>query len=124
MRLGAYPCIIKENTLAHRVYGRKNVSERHRHRYEFNTKYRSRIEEAGMVLSGTSPDGMLVEMIEIPDHPWVLASQFHPEFKSKPLDCHPMFKGFVRAALARRRERTETPTLKGLRVVGASERTT
>jgi len=124
MRLGAYPCMIKENSLAHRVYARKNVSERHRHRYEFNTKYRSRIEEAGMVLSGTSPDGTLVEMIEIPDHPWFLASQFHPEFKSKPLDCHPMFKGFVRASLAHRRERTETPTLKGLRVVAASERTT
>jgi len=123
MRLGAYPCTIKENTLAHRTYGRKNVSERHRHRYEFNTKFRAQIEDAGMVLSGVSPDGTLVEMVEITDHPWFLASQFHPEFKSKPLDCHPMFKGFVRAALAYHRERAETPTLKGLRVVGRSERT-
>jgi CTP synthase len=106
------------------VYGRKNISERHRHRYEFNTKYRDRIEEAGMVLSGASPDGTLVEMIEIPDHPWFLASQFHPEFKSKPLDCHPMFKGFIRAALAYRRTRAETPTLKGLRVVAGAERST
>jgi CTP synthase len=122
MRLGAYPCTIKDNTLAHRVYARKNVSERHRHRYEFNTKYRAQIEDAGMVLSGVSPDGTLVEMVEIPDHPWFLASQFHPEFKSKPLDCHPMFKGFVRAALAYRRDRAETPTLKGLRVVARSER--
>jgi CTP synthase len=122
MRLGSYPCVIRENTLAQRVYGRKNVNERHRHRYEFNTAYRSRIEEGGMVLSGTSPDGTLVEMVEIPDHPWFLASQFHPEFRSKPLDCHPMFKGFVRAALAYRRGRAETPPLKGLRVVGTSER--
>jgi CTP synthase len=124
MRLGAYPCVIKEGSLAQRVYGRRNISERHRHRYEFNTKYRERIEEAGMVLSGTSPDGTLVEMIEIPGHPWFLASQFHPEFKSKPLDCHPMFKGFVRAALAYRRTRAETPPLKGLRVVASSERST
>jgi CTP synthase len=124
MRLGAYPCVIRENTLAYRVYGRKNVSERHRHRYEFNTKFRSRIEDAGMILSGTSPDGDLVEMVEIRDHPWFLASQFHPEFKSKPLECHPMFKGFIRAALAYKRERTETPPLKGLRVVGTSERST
>jgi len=124
MRLGAQDVFIGANTLARSIYGDETVRERHRHRYEFNTKYRSRIEEAGMVLSGTSPDGTLVEMIEIPDHPWFLASQFHPEFKSKPLDCHPMFKGFVRASLAHRRERTETPTLKGLRVVAASERTT
>jgi len=124
MRLGAYPCVIREHTLAYRVYARKNVSERHRHRYEFNTKFRSQIEDAGMILSGTSPDGNLVEMVEIRDHPWFLASQFHPEFKSKPLDCHPIFKGFVRAALAYKRERAETPTLKGLRVVGTSERST
>jgi CTP synthase len=101
MRLGAYPCMIRENTLAHRVYGRKNVSERHRHRYEFNTKYRSVVEDAGMVLSGVSPDGSLVEMVEIPNHPWFLASQFHPEFKSKPLKPHPLFAGFVEAAYQR-----------------------
>jgi len=121
MRLGAYPCTIREGTLAHRVYGKKNVSERHRHRYEFNTKYRAQIENAGMVLSGTSPDGSLVEVVEIPKHPWFLASQFHPEFKSKPLDCHPIFKGFVKAALKSRRSRSNTPMLSGLRVVSSTK---
>lgn len=124
MRLGAYPCTVKEGTLAHKVYGKKNISERHRHRYEFNTRFRQQIEDAGMVLSGTSPDGSLVEMVEIPDHPWFLASQFHPEFKSRPLDCHPMFKGFVKAALQRRLDRAETPTLSGLRVISSSKGTT
>jgi CTP synthase len=117
MRLGAYPCVVKEGTLASKTYGKKNVSERHRHRFEVNTAYRERLEEGGMVLSGVSPDGELVEMVEIPDHPWFLASQFHPEFKSKPLDCHPIFKGFVKAALAHRRKRQQTPPLEGLRVV-------
>jgi CTP synthase len=120
MRLGAYPCVIRENTLAHRVYGKKNISERHRHRYEFNTKYRSQIEKAGMVLSGTSPDGSLVEMVEIPDHPWFLASQFHPEFKSRPLECHPVFKGYVKAVLAHHKSRGQTPPLAGLRVVSGT----
>ena len=124
MRLGAYPCTVKEGTLAHKVYGKKNISERHRHRYEFNTRFRQQIEDAGMVLSGTSPDGSLVEMVEIPEHPWFLASQFHPEFKSRPLDCHPMFKGFVKAALQRRLDRAETPTLSGLRVISSSKGTT
>jgi CTP synthase len=124
MRRGAYPCIVREGTLAHRVYGKKSISERHRHRYEFNTRYSKQIEAAGMVLSGTSPDGNLIEIVEIPAHPWFLASQFHPEFKSKPLDAHPIFKGFIRAALARRRERGETPTLTGLRVVSSGKRTT
>jgi len=124
MRLGAYPCTVREGTLAHKVYGKKNISERHRHRYEFNTKYRAQIEDAGMVLSGTSPDGSLVEMVEIPSHPWFLASQFHPEFKSKPLDCHPVFKGFVKAALQRRADRAGTPPLSGLRVVSSAKRST
>ncbi len=123
MRLGGYPCVIKEGSLAHRVYARKHIRERHRHRYEFNTRYRQQIEEAGMVLSGTSPDGMLVEIVEIPDHPWFLASQFHPEFQSKPLDCHPVFKAYVKAALAHHRTRAETPPLAGLRVAGRGERT-
>jgi CTP synthase len=122
MRLGSYPCTLKENTLALRVYGKKNINERHRHRYEFNTKYRRKIEEAGLVLSGTSPDGNLVEMIELPNHRWFLASQFHPEFKSRPLECHPMFKSYVRAALAFKKERGEQPKLiGGLRVVGRTE---
>jgi CTP synthase len=113
--------VIRENTLAYRVYGKKNVSERHRHRYEFNTKYRNQIEKAGMVLSGTSPDGTLVEMVEIPDHPWFLASQFHPEFKSTPLECHPIFKGYVKAALTHRKKRGQTPPLAGLRVVSGAK---
>ena len=121
MRLGAYPCTLRDGTLAHRVYGKKNISERHRHRYEFNNKYRDQIESAGMILSGTSPDGNLVEIVEIPDHPWFLASQFHPEFKSKPLSCHPVFKGFIKASLQRKQERGDTPTLTGLRVVSSSK---
>ncbi len=123
MRLGAYPCVIKEGSLAHRTYGKRKISERHRHRYEFNIAYRERIEKGGMVLSGTSPDGSLVEMVEIPNHPWFLACQFHPEFKSKPLDAHPMFRGFIKAALAHKQTRHETPPLRGLRVVGAREET-
>ncbi|HET9063256.1 MAG TPA: CTP synthase, partial [Candidatus Binatia bacterium] len=122
MRLGSYPCVLKENTLALRVYGKKNINERHRHRYEFNTKYRRQIEEAGLVLSGTSPDGNLVEMIELPNHRWFLASQFHPEFKSRPLECHPMFKSYVRAALSFKKDRGEQPKLiGGLRVVARTE---
>ena len=120
MRLGAYPCAVKENTLAQRVYNKKNINERHRHRYEFNTAYREQIEKAGMTLSGVSPDGSLGEMVEIPGHPWFLASQFHPEFKSRPLDCHPIFKGFIKAALVRRRQRQETPALQGLRIIKGS----
>ena len=121
MRLGAYPCVIADGTLAHQVYGKKRISERHRHRYEFNNRYRRQLEQAGMVFSGLSPDGELVEMVEIPSHPWFIASQFHPEFKSKPLNCHPLFKGFIRAALAYKHRRGATPPLKGLRVIRASE---
>jgi CTP synthase len=117
MRLGAYPCMVAEGSLAQKLYGKKKISERHRHRYEFNNEFRQRLEEKGLVLSGISPDGSLVEMIELTDHPWFLASQFHPEFKSRPLDCHPIFRGFVRAALAHRGEAREVPLLKELRVV-------
>lgn len=99
MRLGAYPCILTAGSLAARTYGKKKVSERHRHRFEFNNAYRDQLEQAGLVLSGLSPDGQLVEAIEIPEHPWFFASQFHPEFKSRPLDPHPLFKSFIRAAL-------------------------
>jgi CTP synthase len=125
MRLGSYPCVLRENTLALRVYGKKNINERHRHRYEFNTKYRRQLEEAGLVLSGTSPDGNLVEIVELPNHRWFLASQFHPEFKSRPLECHPMFKSYIRAALGFKKERGEQPKLiGGLRVVGRTEANT
>ena len=122
MRLGSYPCAVVEGTLGHKLYGKKNISERHRHRYEFNTKYREQIEAAGMVLSGVSPNGTLVEMVEIPTHPWFLASQFHPEFKSKPLDAHPIFKGFVKAALTHKKQRSEPPKLAGLHAVGTKRK--
>ena len=99
MRLGDYPCVLKDGTLARKLYGRKQVLERHRHRYEFNNAYREQLESAGLVCSGTSPDGRLVEMIELKNHPWFVATQAHPEFKSRPMDCHPLFKGFIKAAL-------------------------
>ncbi len=98
MRLGAYPCKIKENTLAHNIYEKTDISERHRHRYEFNNDYKERIEAAGMICSGTSPDGRLVEIVEIPSHPFFIAGQFHPEFKSRPNRPAPLFKALVKAA--------------------------
>lgn len=99
MRLGAYPCIIKEGTLASEVYGVKEISERHRHRYEYNNDYRERLEGAGLKISGTSPDGLLVEMVEIKDHPYFIAGQFHPELKSRPNKPAPLFVGLVKACL-------------------------
>jgi CTP synthase len=115
MRLGAYACHLADGSLAAKVYGKRKISERHRHRYEFNNDYRERIETRGMRLSGLSPDGALVEMVEIGDHPWFIGCQFHPEFKSKPLDCHPLFRGFVRAALTRRNAARDTLPLGNLR---------
>ena len=100
MRLGAYPCMIKEGTLAHKAYGISDISERHRHRYEFNNAFIDQLEEKGLVISGTSPDAELVEIVEINDHPWYLGCQFHPEFKSSPMDPHPLFREFIRASLA------------------------
>ena len=100
MRLGAYPCMVKEGTLAHKAYGISDISERHRHRYEFNNAFIDRLEEKGLVISGTSPDAELVEIVEIEDHPWYLGCQFHPEFKSSPMDPHPLFREFIRASLA------------------------
>jgi CTP synthase len=100
MRLGTWPTHIREGTLARQVYGRNEISERHRHRYEFNMKYHDQMAEKGFVVSGTSPDETLVELIELRDHPWFLACQFHPEFQSKPNSPHPMFKGFLAACLA------------------------
>lgn len=99
MRLGAYPCELKPGTVARAAYGQKLISERHRHRYEFNNDYREQLEKAGLIISGTSPDGRLVEMIEIKDHPFFVASQFHPEFKTRPLAPHPLFREFLRAAI-------------------------
>ena len=98
MRLGAYPCKIKKGSLAEKVYGKEEISERHRHRFEFNNEYRAQIEKAGMVISGTSPDNMLVEMVEIPSKKFFIAGQFHPEFKSRPDHPAPLFKSFIKAA--------------------------
>jgi len=99
MRLGAYPCRLEKDTFAYKAYGEENISERHRHRYEFNNDFKAQLIEAGLVVSGTSPTGDLVEIIEIKDHPWFLGCQFHPEFKSRPMDPHPLFRDFIKAAL-------------------------
>jgi CTP synthase len=101
MRLGAQPAVLAEGTKSAAAYGRRHISERHRHRYEFNPKYRERLEQAGLVIAGTSPDGSLAEIVELADHPWFVAVQFHPEFKSKPTAAHPLFAGFVAAAVER-----------------------
>jgi CTP synthase len=101
MRLGGYPCVLTPGTRAFEAYGRAEVSERHRHRYEFNPDYRDRLSRAGLVLSGTSPDGRLVEVVELADHPWFVGCQFHPEFHSTPFEPHPLFQAFVAAALER-----------------------
>ena len=98
MRLGAYPCVIKEGTLAEKLYGTTEISERHRHRFEYNNDYKERLENAGLKVSGTSPDGLLVEMIEISEHPYFIAGQFHPELKSRPNRPAPLFVGLVKAA--------------------------
>jgi len=100
MRLGAYPCRLEKKTRAHEIYQSDDISERHRHRYEVSNAYRSRLTEAGLVLSGLSPNGKLVEMIELQNHPWFVAVQFHPEFKSRPRAPHPLFESFIKAALA------------------------
>jgi CTP synthase len=115
MRLGSYPCVLQNETLAARLYGREKISERHRHRYEFNNNYRAEFGARGMVLSGLSPDSALVEIIELRGHPWFLGCQFHPEFKSRPMDSHPLFRGFVEAALQNRRSLADTPRMKIVR---------
>ena len=104
MRLGAYPCILRENTNAFRLYGERNISERHRHRYEVNNDYRIELENAGMTLSGISPDDRIVEMVELRDHPFFVATQAHPEFKSRPNRAHPLFRGLIEAAIKKKQE--------------------
>jgi len=99
MRLGAYPCVLKEGTKAQAAYGQGQVMERHRHRFEFNNQYREQFEHRGLTFSGLSPDGKLVEIVELADHPWFVAVQFHPEFKSQPIAPHPLFRDFIGAAL-------------------------
>ena len=98
MRLGAYECALELDSLARKSYGAGDVQERHRHRYEFNNEYRERLTEAGLHVSGICPGRDLVEIVELPGHPWFLGCQFHPEFKSRPLQPHPLFAAFVRAA--------------------------
>jgi CTP synthase len=105
MRLGAYPCKLKQGSLAHKAYNQDLIHERHRHRYEFNVAYRGQLEQCGMNITGISPDGTFVEIIEFKDHPWFLACQFHPEFKSKPFSPHPLFREFIKASLKQRQER-------------------
>lgn len=107
MRLGQYLCRLKKNSLASSVYGRTNILERHRHRYEFNPEYEEKLSKAGLVISGKNPEHDLVEIIELKDHPWFLGCQFHPEFKSKPLKPHPLFKSFIGASYAYRRQRNK-----------------
>jgi CTP synthase len=105
MRLGAWECSLEPNSIAARAYGRAEISERHRHRYEFNREYESLLTGAGLRLTGSTPDGTYVEIVEIPDHPYFLGCQFHPEFKSKPLEPHPLFREFVKASYENRRSR-------------------
>jgi CTP synthase len=105
MRLGAYPCVLQPGTKAREAYGANEVAERHRHRFEFNNAYRERLAEGGLVYSGLSPDGRLVEIAEVAEHPWMVGSQFHPEFKTRLHRPHPLFRGFIKAALGRQEER-------------------
>ena len=107
LRLGSYPCVLKDNSLAYKLYGKKEIEERHRHRYEVNNDYREVLEENGMSLCGLSPDSRIVEMVEIPSHPWFIATQAHPELKSRPNRPHPLFKGFVEAALENQKEKNK-----------------
>ena len=108
MRLGAYPCKLLAGSRAAAIYGKSDISERHRHRFEFNNDYRESLTAAGLVLSGTSPDDRLVEIVELTDHPYFVGCQFHPEFKSRPMSAHPLFSHFVAAGLARRDAIAET----------------
>ena len=103
MRLGAYTAVLAEGSLVRQVYGHGEIEERHRHRYEVNIGYRERLEDAGLRFSGLSPDGLLPEIVEYPDHPWFLGVQYHPELKSKPFQPHPVFAGFIGAAVKQAR---------------------
>ena len=102
MRLGAYPCRVKKDTLAFKAYGKERISERHRHRYEINNKYRDMLESKGMVFSGINPERDLIEIAELKEHPFFIGTQFHPELKSRPLRPHPLYREFIKAALRKR----------------------
>lgn len=120
MRLGAYPCLLEEGSLAANIYGKTEISERHRHRYEVNPAYHDKLRGAGLRLSGTSPDGKLVEMVELSGHSFFVACQFHPEFKSKPLLAHPLFTRFVKAGVARHSKKAKSRSAKGPKLSVAS----
>ncbi|MGB6064232.1 MAG: CTP synthase [Desulfomonilaceae bacterium] len=121
MRLGAYECAIPPESLCHKIYGKTVISERHRHRYEFNSGYRERLEEQGLKAGGLSPDGKLVELVEYADHPWFVGCQFHPEFKSRPMDPHPLFASYIEACVAYSRRSREKNEVRRL-VVGGRTR--
>jgi CTP synthase len=104
MRLGSYPAVLKRNTLVARLYGKTEVEERHRHRYEVNPDFVETLEQGGLVFSGHSPDGILMEFLELPNHPFFVATQAHPEFKSRPLKPAPLFDGFIKAAIKKKRD--------------------
>ena len=104
LRLGSYPCVLNKDSKAYKLYGSEEIQERHRHRYEVNNDYRDVLTQNGMLLSGLSPDGRIVEMVEIPDHPWFIATQAHPELKSRPNRPHPLFRGFIEASLEYQKE--------------------
>jgi CTP synthase len=114
MRLGAWPCILKEGSFANKAYGATEISERHRHRYEFNREYEDILTAGGLKITGETPDHTYVEICEIADHPWYLGCQFHPEFKSKPLEPHPLFRAFIAAAYENRRRRLAGPLLRNV----------
>ncbi len=99
MRLGAYPCILEPGSKTQEIYGERQIYERHRHRYEVNVGYREKLEAVGLKFTGMSPDGILPEIVEREDHPWFIGVQFHPELKSKPFEPHPLFAGFIEAAV-------------------------
>lgn len=109
MRLGVYPCKVEQNTLTFKAYGEEIIYERHRHRFEFNNEFREELQECGLVISGTSPDGRLVEVIELKDHPWFVGTQFHPEFKSRPNNPHPLFRDFIQASIEYKNRRFISP---------------
>jgi len=116
MRLGAWICVLQPDTLAYRIYGTTEISERHRHRYEFNREYEALLTGGGLAISGSTPDSTYVEMVELPDHPHFIGCQFHPEFKSKPLEPHPLFREFI-AASYRNRVRTSTEQMNSITTV-------
>ena len=105
MRLGAFDCRLKEGTHSHRAYGQATISERHRHRFELNNGYRRQLEQAGLVMAGTNPKLDLVEIVEAPNHPWFVGVQYHPEFKTRPLQPHPLFRDFIAAAIEQQGKR-------------------